>query len=114
MEIQSYRFGHIVIDGKAYSNDVKLVGETVLSDWFRSKGHLVKLEDVKDLLDTDADVCIFGTGAYGAMRVSEAVRSAFENRGVKVIVEKTKPACRTYNTLSKEGKKVVAGFHLTC
>ena len=48
------------------------------------------------------------------MRVSEAVKSAFEGRDVKVLVEKTGSACHTYNRLTKEGKKVVAGFHLSC
>lgn len=114
MKIQSYRFGHIEIDGKVYRDDVKLVGERVVPDWWRSSGHFVELNDVGDLLYADADVCIFGTGAYGAMLVSEAVKSAFESRGIEVLIEKTESACSTYNRLSKEGKKVVAGFHLSC
>jgi uncharacterized protein len=42
------------------------------------------------------------------------VKSAFERRGVSVLVEKTESACHTYNRLIKEGKKVVAGLHLSC
>ena len=114
MRIQSYRFGHIEVDGKVYQDDVKLVGNKVVPSWWRSRGHFVEPKDIKDLLNTDDEICIFGTGAYGGMRVSEAVRSAFENRGVKVLVEKTESACNTYNRLSQEGKKVVAGFHLSC
>jgi hypothetical protein len=114
MEIQSYHFGHIQIDGKAYQNDVKLIGNTVVPDWWRSQGHHVGLEDVQDLLSSDAEVCIFGTGAYGALRVSETVTSAFKGCGVEVLTQKTKSACQTYNRLTKEGKKVVAGFHLSC
>jgi hypothetical protein len=114
MEIQSYHFGHIEIDGTAYRNDVKLIGESVVPDWWRSRGHHVGPEDVKDLLSSDAEVCIFGTGAYGALRLSEEARSAFEKRGVSVLVEKTESACHTYNRLIKEGKKVVAGLHLSC
>jgi hypothetical protein len=114
MEIQSYRFGHIEIDGKAYRNDVKLIGEKVVPEWWRSQGHYVDLKDVKDLLATEAEVCIFGTGTYGSMRVSNAVKSAFEDRGIEVLVEKTESACNSYNQLTKTGKKVIAGFHLTC
>ena len=114
MKIQSYRFGHIEIEGKAYGKDVKLVGERVMPNWWRSTGHRVELSDVEDLLDADAEVCVFGTGASGLVRVSEAVKSAFESRGIKVLIEKTESACSTYNRLSKEGKKVIAGFHLTC
>ena len=114
MEIEAYRFGTIEIDGKVYRDDVKLVGDRVVPSWWRSRGHLVEPKDVKDLLSTDATVCVFGTGAYGAMRVSEAVRSAFEDRGVTVLMERTESACDTYNRLTKEGKKVVGGFHLSC
>ncbi len=114
MKIQSYRFGHIEIDGKVYHDDIKLVGNKVVPSWWRSSGHLVEPRDIDDLLHADAEVCIFGTGAYGALRVSEAVISAFKNRGLGVLVEKTESACKTYNRLSQEGKKVVAGFHLSC
>jgi hypothetical protein len=114
MEIQSYEFGHIQIDGKAYRNDVKLIGNAVVPQWWRSQGHYVALQDAKDLLAAEAEVCIFGTGAYGSMRVSTAVKSAFEDRGVKVVTDKTPSACDLYNRLAKEGKKVIAGFHLTC
>lgn len=114
MEIESYRFGAIEIDGKVYRDDVKLVGDRVVPGWWRSRGHLVEPKDVKDLLSADAAVCIFGTGAYGAMRVAEAVKSAFESRGIEVLEERTESACNTYNRLIKEGMKVAAGFHLSC
>ena len=114
MEIQSYRFGHIEIDGKSYRNDVKLMGNKVVDQWWRSQGHYVELEDVKDLLAAEAEVCIFGTGAYGSMRVSDTVKSAFEAQGIQVLEKKTESACNTYNQLVKEGKTVMAGFHLTC
>jgi len=114
MEIQSYRFGYIEIDGKAYRNDVRLIGDKVLPEWWRGQGHYVDLKDAKDLLAAEAEVCVFGTGAYGSMRISPAVKSAFEDRGVQVITDKTSAACNLYNRLAKEGKKVIAGFHLTC
>ena len=113
MQIQTYRFGYIEIDGKVYRNDIKLIGKTVVPDWWRGQGHLVELEDVQDLLKADAEICIFGTG-YGGMRVSKAVKSAFKNRGVEVLIEKTESACDTYNRLLQGGKKLVAGFHLSC
>ena len=114
MEIQAYRFGHIQIDGKVYQQDVKLVGQRVMPKWWRSSGHFVDLKDAEDLLNSEAEVCIFGTGAYGVMQVSGALKSAFESCGIKVLIEKTESACKTYNQLSSAGKKVVAGLHLTC
>ncbi|MBW1741368.1 MAG: hypothetical protein JRJ42_09600 [Deltaproteobacteria bacterium] len=114
MKIQSYRFGHIEIDGNSYRDDVKLIGEKVVPGWWRSQGHLVQLKDVQDLLNADAEICIFGTGAYGSMRVSEAVISELQNRGIQVLIERTESACDTYNRLLQDGKKLVAGLHLSC
>ena len=114
MKIQSYRFGHIQIDGKDYRNDVKLFGERVVPDWWRTQGHLVEMRDVQDLLNADAEICIFGTGAYGSMRVSDAVQSAFQKRGIEVLIQTTESACTLYSRLLQDGKKVVAGFHLSC
>jgi hypothetical protein len=114
MKIQSYRFGYVQIDGKDYRNDVKLIGERVVPDWWRTRGHLVEMRDVQDLLNADAEICIFGTGAYGSMRVSEAVQSEFQNRGIEVLIQKTESACALYGRLLQDGKKVVAGFHLSC
>ena len=112
--IESYRFGHIKIDSQAYRNDVKLIGEKVLSDWWRSQGHLVQIKDIQDLIDANAEFCVFGTGAYGGMRVAESVTSQLESRGSRVMVEPTESACNTYNRLLQDGKLVVAGFHLSC
>ena len=114
MKIQSYHFGYVQIDGKDYRNDVKLIGEKVVPEWWRSQGHLVQAKDVQDLLNADAEICIFGTGAYGSMRVSDSVTSEFQDRGVEVLLQKTESACDTYSRLLKDGKKVVAGFHLSC
>ena len=104
----------MVIEGVTYTNDVKIIQNTVVPDWWRSQGHLVQMKDVRDLLDANAEFCIFGTGAYGGMRISDAVRSELENRGRKVVIEPTESACETYNRLLQEGKSVVAGFHLSC
>ena len=114
MEIRSYRFGYIEIDGKAYRNDVRIIGDKVLPEWWRAQGHYVDLKDAKDLLAAKAEVCIFGTGAYGSMRVSPEVQAAFKERGVGVVIKKTSQACDLYNRLTNEGKKVIAGLHLTC
>lgn len=114
MKIDAYRFGRITIDGKVYEEDVRLIGGKVLPGWWRASGHLVRLEDIKELLGTDARICLFGTGAYGGMKVSPEASTALETRGMEVIIEKTGAACTRFNRLAGENTKVVAAFHLTC
>jgi len=47
------------------------------------------------------------------MEVPKQVKEEIEKRNIKLIVEKTKEACKIYNQLYKK-HKVVAALHLTC
>ena len=114
MKIESYGFGHISIDGNVYKNDVKLLPGKGVFNWWRSSGHLVRREDIEDLLQSKARVCVLGTGAYGAMTVSPEAKSALEAQGTDVFIEKTGSATHRFNRLIQEGKAVVGAFHLTC
>jgi hypothetical protein len=57
---------------------------------------------------------VIGTGYNGLMRVDKEVIEAFEGKGKKVYIAKTKEAVNLFNDLVKDGKKVLAFFHLTC
>ncbi len=119
MKIDSYRFGQIIIDGKAYDYDVVLVGKEVRR-WVRKESHHVLWEDVEGLLDLKPEVVIFGTGSMEVMKVPPEVVSRLQEQGIEVIVERTGRAVEVYNEISKDlprqqaGKKVVAALHLTC
>lgn len=110
--IDSYRFGHVVIDGKGYSHDVIILRERIIANWWRSEGHRLKLEDLKDIYDADIDTLVVGTGAYGMMKVDEDTRNGLKQKGIKVVTAKTKDAVDIYNNLPKE--RTAACLHLTC
>lgn len=114
MKIESFSFGMIRIDGREYRFDLKLIGDRLIPNWFRANGHLVEPEDIADILESDVDTCIIGTGAYGLMRVSDKVKSDFKSRNIPLVIEKTEEACRRYNQLKKTYKNVAAALHLTC
>lgn len=111
--IESYRFGHIVIDGREYSRDLIILPNRILEDWWRREGHKLSLDDLKDILTEDIDVLIIGTGYYGLMKVPSKILETIRSRGIEVIIENTKEACQTYNRLCKS-RKVAAALHLTC
>ena len=111
--IGSYTFGSIVIDGRSFTADVKIVDGKVVPDWRRKVGHSLCKEDVADILSAKPDVLIIGTGAYGAKRVPEAFRKLIESEGIELIAQPTARAVDAYNELAA-ARKVAAGFHLTC
>jgi hypothetical protein len=45
--IEKYSFGKIVVNGVAYTNDIKIVKGRVVSDWWRKRGHSVDIEDIQ-------------------------------------------------------------------
>ena len=112
--IDEYSFGRIVIDGKTYRHDVIVFPDRVKSDWWRKEGHSLRLEDLEEVLRDPPEVLVIGTGYVGLMRVPREVREKLEEMGIRVVVEKTGKAYRTFNKLLSEGRRVVAALHLTC
>ena len=112
--IESYSFGRIVVDGTTYTNDIKIIDESVITEWWRTNGHTVAAADVSDLAASRAEYVVIGKGKPGFMKTSSEARRVFEDCGMTLIEEKTAKAVQTYNRLRREDKKVCAGFHLTC
>ncbi len=111
--IDSYHLGQIVINGKKYSSDVIIFPDRVQGGWWRSKGHQLSLEDINDAIAENPEVLIVGTGVSGLVTVLPEVKQEIAARGIKLIVEPTSEACKTYNRLSRS-QKVVAALHLAC
>ena len=113
MKIEHYSWGKIVIDGKTYTSDVIIYPDHVNASWWRKEGHHLHAEDLKDLIDTQPDAIVIGTGALGAMKVPKETIAHLESRGIHVHVGRTGKAVELFHTLQKD-KKVIAALHLTC
>lgn len=113
MKIESYSFGSIMIDGESFTNDLIIFPGKIDASWWRKRSHKVELEDIPKLLEAEANVIIFGTGAYGLMKIDKKVITHFADKNIEVIIEKTGKAVNTYNEIS-ENKKVIVALHLTC
>lgn len=113
MKIDSYRFGKMVVNGKSYTNDLKIFPDQVKSNWWRKSGHNLSRSDIKDIIDYKPEVFIIGTGKMGAMKVSDDVKNYILENGIQnLYIEKSSKAVELYNQELKEKK--VAAFHLTC
>lgn len=112
--IEAYDFGRIVIHGITYTNDVVILGQKIKDNWWRKEGHVLHISDIKDAVEEFApEVVIIGTGYTGMMKVSSETSLYIQNKGIELLVQKTKKACELVNTLSNS-KRVFAGLHLTC
>lgn len=122
-EIQSYHFGHIVIDGETHTKDVIILPDRVIGSWWRQEGHALHLGDLADIVELcgstvapsgiSPQVLIVGQGAHGRMRITSETQQALQAAGIQLIAQPTEEACRTYNDL-RERRTVAAALHLTC
>ena len=112
--ITDFSFGKIVVNGKTYSDDIKIVHGQVISDWWRKSGHRVDVEDVADILESGPDILIIGKGSPGLMKTSTHLRERLADKNIKLIEKKTSKAIEVFNKLFQEGRKVAGGFHITC
>ena len=111
--IESYSFGRIVVDGKEYTSDVIIYPDHVDSSWWRKEGHRLQVVDIEKVIEEKPEILIVGTGASELMKVSEEVKNYITSRGIRLVVDRTKEACKAYNRLSKWAKTIGA-LHLTC
>jgi hypothetical protein len=113
MNIDSYSFGKMVIEGKIYQSDLIIYPEKVDPSWWRKEGHKVQLEDLTAILAVSPEVLIIGTGYMGLMKVPDELRKELLKRNIELYVEKSSRAVEIFNSINTK-RKTVAAFHLTC
>ena len=109
-----FSFGRIVVDGQICNNDIKIVNGKLVADWWRKSGHIVEIEDVQDIIDSDSTILVIGKGQPGYMRITQSLQEHLEKNDIELIVEKTSTAIQTFSRLMLEGKQVSGGFHVGC
>lgn len=114
MQIDSYQFGKIVIDGRVYGSDCLIVGDSVYANWWRKQGHILDPEDLHLVIEARPAILVVGCGSPGLMKVSDNTRQTLQQEGIELIALDTHKAVNTFNELTEKGENVVAALHLTC
>ena len=113
--IDSYVFGHIVVNGAHYKSDIIVFPEHVQEKWWRREGHKLQLIDIQEALESSQSrFLVVGTGKFGVMRVTEEVRSYCSEKDITLHAESTDKAVKMYNRLILTSSEVLGAFHLTC
>ena len=112
--IQSYSFGEIHVNGHIFRHDIKIIHHRVIPKWRRHTGHLVSMGDIGDMIHAAPDIVIFGTGSAGRMEIDTDLEKLLLKQNIRLMARPTDQAVTLFNRLTEEGKKIAAGFHLTC
>ena len=112
--ITEFSFGKIVVNGKTYKNDIKIINGQVISEWWRRSGHRVEVEDITDILKAEPEVVVIGKGSPGLLKSTASLRDYLSANHIELIEKKTSKAIDVFNGLLQQGRKVAAGFHISC
>jgi len=112
--IDSYSFGQIVVNGKRYTSDIIIFQNRIKDNWWRKEGHSIDVEELKEVIQEKPKILVIGTGYFRFVKVPVEVKEYVKSNGIELITQSTRDACKTFNTLLKSGKKVVAALHLAC
>ena len=92
-----------------YRSALILSADVLRDDWPPRTVDTITDEHLQNLLDLEPEVVLLGTGARQHFLHPERL-AAFYRLGVGVEVMTTEAACRTFNVLVMDGRKVVAGL----
>lgn len=109
--IQSYAGGRFKVSGQFYTDPI-IVSPTATGNWNAPSSFMDLTEvDFSQIVEMarDVDVFILGTGNRGEF-FPPALRTVLKAKGLSVETMDTGAACRTYNVLMAEGRRVVAAL----
>jgi uncharacterized protein len=99
----------VVINQQAYAVSLLVAPDRPVADWQPRCFEEINSENIAAIADYDPEVVVLGTGARLRFPAS-GLTAALINRGIGVEVMDTPAACRTYNLLAADGRRVVAAL----
>lgn len=107
--ISGYGPGWIAVDGERINNSVLISSTGHRIDWQCNSFAELTTEHFSKLTEIDAELVIFGSGERIRFPTPSWLAPLIARR-IGLETMDTKAACRTYNILSGEGRKVVAAL----
>lgn len=108
----AYAADHVMVNRERYSSSIVVRAEEVRTDW-----EIVRVDELNEahfeyFLALQPEVLLLGTGSRQHFPHPRLYR-ALTNAGIGVECMDTPAACRTYNILVEEDRKVVAAILIT-
>jgi uncharacterized protein len=109
--ISAYDQSQILINGRSLRSSFVLAPDEVIEHWSVDSVDALSESHFDSVLNLRPEIVLLGTG--DVLRFPDVgVYAQIINQGIGVEVMDTGAACRTYNILLSEGRRVVAGLIL--
>ncbi|MDX1442464.1 MAG: Mth938-like domain-containing protein [Gammaproteobacteria bacterium] len=107
--VRGYGDEGVKINNKVYASSLVLTPNHLDDSWEPGAVRDWEPSTLDTLLEHDPEILLIGTGAQIHMLGAEFMAHALR-QGVGLEVMDTEAACRTFNVLVSEGRRVVAGL----
>jgi hypothetical protein len=118
--IERFEWGKFTITGRVHmkgmgvGKDIRLVG-TDVTEWAEREGHLLTPEMITGIYHSGIEVLVIGNGINQLLQCPDTVRTDILSHGIMELhVLPTPEACKDYNELYRQGRKVALLAHGTC
>lgn len=110
--ITGYGDSWVAVNQRTLNRSFLLGSQTLITDWQPDSLQALQAWHLEPLFAIGAEVILIGTGKNQALP-SPDIWKALVQQGVGFEVMTTAAACRTYNVLLTEARRVAAAFFLT-
>lgn len=107
--IRAYEAGTVVVNDTAYYASLIVSPETIIPSWSPHSLQELAVADLEIIKSLNPEVVLIGTGE-SLQFPPQALLLTLTQQGIGVEVMTTAAACRTYNVLMAERRRVVAGL----
>ena len=108
--IQSYAGGRFRVNGQVYESAIIVTPEVTL-EWSVENFDALTVEDFAPLTAQADEIDVVLLGCGPSMKfIPVALKTALKAKGISIDSMDTGAACRTYNVLMAEGRRVVAAM----
>ncbi|MBX3709825.1 MAG: Mth938-like domain-containing protein [Gammaproteobacteria bacterium] len=108
-QIRSYQPGYIQVNEKIFTRSILIAPDKLIEDWQPQAIDELKAESLTPIISFKPDILLLGTGSTLVL-IPVEVYGELINLGIGVEVMSTSAACRTFNVLSSENRKIMAAL----
>ena len=109
--IQGYDSGSVVVNGQQYNRSIVVLPDQLITEWRPDRFSDLRAGDLQQLLELNPEVLLLGTGRRQEFPAPSLLAPFLEKR-IGIEAMDTASACRTYNILAAEGRRVAAAILL--
>lgn len=109
MYVRAITADGIRIDEQTYTEAVLVTPERVVGTWAIEGVAALTAEQLQPIVDQQPELVLLGTGAKQVF-LSPELMMVFHRAGIGIEVMDTRAACRTFNVLVMEERKVIAAL----